>query len=217
MSDPMRVVLVDDHDFFRNGLRELLTEHGGVQVVGDAADGEQGIALARELGPDVVVMDLNMPRMSGVEATKHVTDSAPGVRVLALTISADDRTVIDAIRAGASGYVLKGASVEEIYRAIEAVAAGQLLVSPRVTRALQGVIGDSADRSELASTLRSTLSERELEVLRLLAMGRGNVEIAKELFLSPATVKNHVAEILRKLGVENRVEAAAAAVRAQLA
>jgi DNA-binding NarL/FixJ family response regulator len=216
MSDPLRVVLVDDHDLFRSGLRELLAEHGGIEVVGEGGDGAEAVALAARLRPDVVVMDLNMPRMSGVEATQRLTASTPDVRVLALTISAEDRTVIDAIRAGAYGYVLKDAPVEEVYRAIQAVAAGQLLVSPRVTRALVGVVGDFADRSLLATRLRSTLTERELEVLRLIALGRGNGEIAKELYLSLATVKNHVANILSKLGVENRVEAAAAAVRAQL-
>jgi DNA-binding NarL/FixJ family response regulator len=216
MAAEISVILVDDHDFFRGGLRELLTEHGGVDVVAEAADGAEGIELVEQHRPDVVVMDLNMPRMSGVEATERLTASSAGARVLVLTISADDRTVIDAIKAGASGYMLKDAPVEDIYRAIQAVASGQLLVSPRVSRALVGVLGDAADRSKLAAAIESTLSDRELEVLRLLAIGRGNADIAGELFLSPATVKNHVAEVLNKLGVDNRVEAAVYAVRAEL-
>src|SRR5215211_5622897 len=217
MGAEIRVILVDDHDFFRGGLRELLTEHGGVEVVAEASDGAECIELVHRHRPDVVVMDLNMPRMSGVEATERLTASSAAARVLVLTISADDRSVIDAIKAGASGYMLKDAPVEEIYRAIQAVASGQLLVSPRVSPALVGVLGDAADRSKLAAAIESTLSHRELEVLRLLALGRGNAEIADELFLSPATVKNHVAEVLNKLGVDNRVEAAVYAVRAELA
>jgi len=216
MGPGVRVVLVDDHDFFRDGLRELLAERGGVEILGEGADGTEAIELVRRHRPDVVIMDLNMPRMSGVEATRRLTAESAETRVLMLTISADDSAVIDAIRAGASGYVLKDAPVEEIRRAIEAVASGQLLVSPRVARALVGAVGELADRSQRAETITSALTERELEVLRLVASGRGNAEIARELFLSPATVKNHVAEILSKLGVENRVEAAACAVRAQL-
>lgn len=216
MRPEVRVLLVDDHDFFRRGLRELLTGHGGVEIVGEAADGAEAIELVHAHAPDVVVMDLNMPRMSGVEATERLTASSAEARVLILTISADDRAVADALRAGASGYVLKDAPVEELSRAIEAVVSGQLLVLPRASRALVGVLGDAADRSELAVTIKSTLSARELEVMRLVAMGRGNAEIASELFLSPATVKNHVAEILDKLGVENRVEAAVRAARAEL-
>jgi DNA-binding NarL/FixJ family response regulator len=218
VAPSVRVVLVDDHDFFRDGLRELLTEHGGVEILGEGADGAEAIELVSRHRPDVVIMDLNMPRMSGVEATRLLTADPSGAetRVLMLTISADDSAVIDAIRAGASGYILKDAPIEEIFRAIEAVASGQLLVSPRVARALVGAVGESADRSQLAETIISALSKRELEVLRLVAEGRGNAEIAKELFLSPATVKNHVAKLLNKLGVENRVEAAACAVRARL-
>ena len=214
----VRVVLVDDHAFFRDGLRELLTEHGGVEILGEGADGAEAIELVRRLRPDVVIMDLNMPRMSGVEATRRLTagPSPAETRVLMLTISSDDTAVIDAIRAGASGYILKDAPIEQILRAIEAVASGQLLVSPSVARALVGAVGESGDRSQLAEAIVSVLSKRELEVLRLVAEGRGNGEIAKELFLSPATVKNHVAEVLNKLGVENRVEAAVCAVRAQL-
>src|SRR3954452_8033633 len=212
----VRVVLVDDHDFFRDGLRELLTDHGGVEILGEGADGSEAIELVHRHSPDVVVMDLNMPRMSGVEATRRLTAQAAGARVLMLTISADDNAVIDAIRAGASGYMLKDAPAEEIVRAIEAVASGQLLVSPRVARALVGAAGEVADRAQLAGTITSILSDRELDVLRRLAAGRENAEIADDLFLSPATVKNHVAEILNKLEVENRVEAAACAVRAQL-
>jgi len=212
-----RVVLIDDHAFFRRGLRELIESHGGIEVVGEGGDGAEAVELARDHRPDVVVMDANMPIVSGVEATERLKSAAPEVEVLMLTISAEDVTVVDALRAGASGYVLKDAPIEEICRSIQAVASGQLLVSPRVARVLGGTIGDAQDRSELASVLRSTLSERECEVLRLLSLGRANAEIAAELHLSPATVKNHVAEILRKLGVENRVEAAAMAVRAGLA
>jgi DNA-binding NarL/FixJ family response regulator len=216
MAPGVRIVLVDDHDFFRDGLRELLTAHGGVEILAEGADGSEAVELARRHRPEVVVMDLNMPRMSGVEATRRLTSESAETRVLMLTISADDSAVVDAIRAGASGYMLKDAPIEQIFRAIQAVASGQLLVSPRVARAVVGAVWESGDRSELAATITSALSARELEVLRLMAAGRGNAKIAAELYLSPATVKNHVAEVLNKLEVENRVEAAAVAVRAQL-
>jgi len=217
MSSPVRVALVDDHDFFRAGFRELLSEYDDIEIVGEADNGLASIELYERRRPDVMVMDLAMPRMSGVEATMRLTSTWLDVRVLVVTVAADDTTVIEAIRAGARGYVLKDAPVEEIVRAVHAVAAGQLLVSPRVARALVGAVGPAADRSRKASVIESALSDREREVLRLLATGRKNSEIAAVLHLSPATVKNHVTEILNKLQVENRVEAAVFAVRSGMA
>lgn len=213
----VRVLLVDDHDFFRIGLRRLLAQQPGIEVIGEAADGNAAIDLYEKRCPDVVVMDLQMPVLSGVEATERLTASWPGARVLVLTVSSDDAKVVEAIRAGASGYLVKDAPLEEITRGIQAVASGQLLVSPRVAHALVAAAEDTADRLQRVTTIASSLSEREQQILQLIAEGKGNSEIAADLYLSPSTVKNRVAEVLEKLGVENRVEAAVYAVRAGLA
>jgi DNA-binding NarL/FixJ family response regulator len=207
-GDDIRVVIVDDHDLFRRGLRELLEEQG-IRVVGEAADGVEGMQLATHALPDVVVMDLNMPRLSGVEATRRLAAAAPTVRVLVLTISADDDDVLDAIEAGASGYLLKDASMSEIAAGVRAAAAGEALLSPRIaTHILRRI--RSGGEGEIQ---RADLSERELQVLRLMAQGRENAEIAEALVISPRTVKNHISSILSKLHMENRIQAAVYAVR----
>jgi DNA-binding NarL/FixJ family response regulator len=210
--DEVRVVLVDDHDLFRGGLRDLLAAEG-LAVVGEASSGEDGVRLAGTEAPDVIVMDLNMPGISGVEATRKILEQAPLARVIALTISAEDSDVLDAMMAGACGYLLKDASVEELVNGIRAAAAGESSISPRIaTKVLARLRQDVGEREEAART-HSGLSEREIEVLRLLAQGKGNTEIAQELFISPKTVKNHIASILMKLQIENRIQAAVYAVR----
>jgi DNA-binding NarL/FixJ family response regulator len=212
-SEEVRVVLVDDHELFRGGLRDLL-EAQGLTVVGEAADGESGVELAGTLAPDVVVMDLNMPGISGVDATRLILEQAPLARVLVLTISAEESDVMDAMMAGACGYLLKDASVEELTSGVRAAAAGESSISPRIaTKVLARLRQDASDREE-AVQMHTGLSEREIEVLRLLAEGKGNAEIAGELFISPKTVKNHIASILMKLQIENRIQAAVYAVRA---
>src|SRR3954452_13624307 len=212
-SDEVRVVLVDDHDLFRGGLRDLL-EAQGLSVVGEASDGDSGVELAGRLAPDVVVMDLNLPGISGVEATRKILEQAPLARILVLTISADDGDVMDAVMAGACGYLLKDASVEELTAGVRAAAEGESSISPRIaTKVLSRLRQDSGDREEAART-NTGLSEREIQVLRLLAEGRSNAEIAAELFISPKPVKNHIASILMKLQIENRIQAAVYAVRA---
>jgi DNA-binding NarL/FixJ family response regulator len=171
------------------------------------------IALVRELAPEVVVMDLNMPGISGVEATRQITSIAPLTRVLVLTISDQDADVIDAIMAGACGYLLKDASIQELLRGIRAAAVGESLISPHVaSKVLQRVRASSA-QPEIEETIRSELSEREIEVLKLIANGKENAEIAAELHISPKTVKNHISNILMKLQIENRIQAAVYAVR----
>jgi DNA-binding NarL/FixJ family response regulator len=203
---------VDDHDLFRTGLRNLLEERG-VQIAGEAGSGEVAVRLVRELAPEVVVMDLHMPGMSGVEAIKHIASVAPLTRVLVLTISDQDDDVLDAILAGACGYLLKDASVDELIRGIDAAAIGESLVSPSIAgKVLQQVRATTAS-PEAAETIRSELSEREIDVLKLIANGNDNAMIAAELHISPKTVKNHISNILMKLQIENRIQAAVYAVR----
>jgi DNA-binding NarL/FixJ family response regulator len=215
-EEGINVVLVDDHDLFRGGLRDIL-EDQGVTVVGEADNGERGAELVAELAPDVVVMDLNMPGIGGIEATRLVATQAPATRVLVLTISSDDDSIMQAMMAGASGYMLKDASVEELVSGIRAAAAGESSISPRIASKLLTWLRDGqTERPEPGSGTTTDLSERELDVLRLLAAGKGNTEIAQELFISPKTVKNHIASILVKLQIENRIQAAVYAVRAGL-
>jgi DNA-binding NarL/FixJ family response regulator len=208
----IRVLLVDDHDLFRTGLRSLLEEQG-VEIVGEAASGQQAVRLVRETAPDVVVMDLNMPGISGVEATRQISMIAPLTRVLVLTISDQDADVMDAILAGACGYLLKDASITELLQGIRSAAIGESLVSPTIAaKVLQRVRASSASRRE-AEVSQSELSDREIEVLKLIANGKDNAMIAAELHISPKTVKNHISNILMKLQIDNRIQAAVFAVR----
>ena len=210
-SNGLRVLLVDDHDLFRTGLRNLLEEQG-VQIVGEAANGHDAIRCVREVAPDVVVMDLNMPGMSGVEATREIVSFAPLTRVVVLTISDTDEDVMDAIVAGACGYLIKDSSIQELIRGIRSAAIGEALISPSIaTKVLQRMRAVTLDQG--AQTIRAELSERELEVLRLIANGKDNSQIAEALHISPKTVKNHISNILMKLQIENRIQAAVYAVR----
>ena len=210
-GDRLRVLLVDDHDLFRTGLRNLLEEQG-VQVVGEAASGADALRIVREIAPDVVVMDLNMPGISGVEATREITSIAPLTRVVVLTISDQDDDVMDAIVAGACGYLVKDSSIEELMRGITAAAVGESLISPPIaSKVLQRMRAVTLDQG--AATIRAELSERELDVLRLIANGKDNSEIAEALHISPKTVKNHISNILMKLQIDNRIQAAVYAVR----
>ena len=210
-GDGLRVLLVDDHDLFRTGLRNLLEEQG-VQVVGEAASGADALRIVREIAPEVVVMDLNMPGMSGVEATREITSIAPLTRVVVLTISDQDDDVMDAIVAGACGYLVKDSSIEELMRGINAASVGESLISPPIAaKVLQRMRAVTLDQG--AASLRAELSERELDVLRLIANGKDNSEIAEALHISPKTVKNHISNILMKLQIDNRIQAAVYAVR----
>jgi two-component system NarL family response regulator len=206
------VLLVDDHDLFRAGLRTLLEEQG-VRIVAEAHDGAQAVVQVREHAPDIVLMDINMPVMTGVEATREIARLAPLTRVVVLTISDSDGDVIDAILAGAYGYLLKDSSIDELLRGIDAAAGGDSLMSPAVaTKLVQRIRASSAG----PSTPRAELSERELDVLRLIANGNDNASIAAALHISPKTVKNHISNILMKLGISNRIQAAVYAVRSGL-
>ena len=210
--DEIRVLLVDDHDLFRTGLRTLLEEQD-VRIVGEAAAGNEAVRLVRELAPDVVVMDLNMPGITGVEATRQITAIAPLTRVLVLTISDQDGDVMDAILAGACGYLLKDSSIQELMRGIEAAGSGESIVSPAIAAKMLQRIRASSSQPEIERTIRSELSEREIEVLKLIANGKDNAMIAGELHISPKTVKNHISNILMKLQIDNRIQAAVYAVR----
>ena len=215
-AEALRVVIVDDHELFRIGLRDLLGEHG-LDVVGEAASGEAALELIPALAPDVVMMDLGLPGMSGVEATRRLGEIAPHVRVLVLSISADENDVTGAIAAGACGYLLKDASISDLVAGVRAAAVGASSISPQVASKLVEVI--RAEQRDRAASDRSTSAEltpREIQVLRLVAQGKENIEIARELFISPQTVKNHISHILVKLGVDNRIQAAVHAVRAKL-
>ena len=217
VPDEVRVVLVDDHDLFRTGLRNLLEEQDGVRVLGEAADGAEAVQLVRQAAPDVVVMDLNMPKMSGVEATRQITAESPLTRVIVLTISDQDGDVMDAIVAGACGYLLKDASIEHVVSGIQSAAVGASLISPTIaSKVLQRVRATTAD-TDMADAIRAELSGRELEVLKLIANGKDNAQIAAELVISPKTVKNHISNILMKLQIHNRIQAAVYAVRSGLA
>ena len=208
----VRVLLVDDHDLFRTGLRNLLEERG-VQIAGEASTGAEAVRLVREVAPDVVIMDLHMPGMSGIEAIRQIASIAPLTRVLVLTISDQDDDVLHAILAGACGYLLKDSSVDELIRGIEAAAVGESLVSPSIAGKVLQQVRARAASPEAAETVRAELSQRELDVLKLIASGSDNAMIAAQLHISPKTVKNHISNILMKLQIENRIQAAVYAVR----
>jgi DNA-binding NarL/FixJ family response regulator len=211
-GDSIRVVVVDDHDLFRNGLVRLLAEQEGIDVVEEAGDGDRAVRVVRRERPDVVLMDVRMPGMSGIEATRRIVEEAPDTNVLMLTISDSDGDVNEAILAGARGYLLKESGLEEIVGGIRAAAVGESTLSPRVAA---GVVNRlrTLERSSLAREGEGDLTERELQILRLIAAGKDNVEIADELVISAQTVKNHVSSILAKLRLENRIQAAVHAVK----
>ncbi|HUJ55458.1 MAG TPA: response regulator transcription factor [Gaiellaceae bacterium] len=210
--DALRVLLVDDHDLFRTGLRNLLEEQG-LEVIGEAASGAEAVAHVRDLTPDVVVMDLNMPGMGGVEATRHIAEVSPLTRVVMLTISDEDNDVIDAILAGACGYLLKDASIQDLVAGIRSAARGESLISPHIAAKVLQQIRATSAQPEIERMIRAELSEREIEVLKLIANGKDNAVIAAELHISPKTVKNHISNILMKLQIDNRIQAAVYAVR----
>ena len=208
----IRVLLAEDHALFRQGLRDLL-DAAGLAVIGEAPDGTSAVRLTRELKPDVVVMDLHMPRMDGIDATNEIMKMDRPPVVLVLTVSTTDDDVLDAIAAGAAGYLLKDAAADDIVNSVRAAHSGRSPLSPAVAGALLKRVRENSGDVEAPGELL-TLSARETEILRLVAQGRDNTEIAQELYLSPSTVKNHVSSILEKLGVDSRVQAAVRAARA---
>lgn len=205
MSAPIRILIADDHPLFRGGLRALLESVADTQVVGEAATGDEAVEVALELVPDVVVMDINMPGLNGIEATRRIVDHTEGVNVLVMTMHDDDEAVFAAIRAGARGYQLKGAAQDETLRAIRSVANGEAIFGPGIAERLQRFLTTPPSRDP--GKAFPQLTERELEILQLLAERRTNAEIAAKLFLSQKTVRNYVSTIFAKLQVADRVEA----------
>jgi len=208
----LQVVLVDDQELIRTAVESYLSEVG-IDVVGRARDGEEAMRMVAETSPDVVVMDLGLPGESGIEVTSRLATVAPLTKVLVLTGSVEQHDVLDAILAGASGYLLKDASREQIVDAVRAAAAGESVISPKIAGRLLDRIRGREDVPDQAAAIRLVLTDREYEVLTQLAAGKDNPQIARELFISPKTVKNHIASILAKLQVENRIQAAIRAVR----
>ncbi|MGV3713587.1 response regulator [Pseudolysinimonas sp.] len=205
MTAPIRILLVDDQELVRAGFRVILSSRPGFEVVGEAGDGEEGLALARELRPDVICMDVQMPVLDGLEATRRiVADPAATGSVLVLTTFDDDDSLFRALDAGASGFLLKTASPEQLAEAVEVLAAGDALLAPAVTRRVIERFGEP--RTPAAPPLPE-LTERESDVLRLVARGYSNAEIGARLLVGEATVKTHVSNVLLKLGVRDRVQA----------
>lgn len=211
-GEPVHVLIVDDHQLFRTGLSELLGNEG-LKIVGAVADGASALGLVAQCAPDVVLMDLDMPGMSGVEATRRIAEIAPRTRVVVLTIDAQEQSVVDAIAAGACGYLLKGTSLRSLVAGIRAAVAGESLISGAIAAKLFERLRAEDRRTTAEQRVFNNLSERELEILKLLASGKHNAEIARQLFISPHTVRNHVSNILEKLHISNRMEATAYAVR----
>lgn len=215
----VRVVVVDDHVLIRDGIRALLDSTPGIEVVGEAADGQAAIAAAAELSPDVVLMDLHMPSLDGISATRAIAAAQPEVRVLVVSMLDDDASVFAALKAGARGYVLKGAEPEELQRAVRAVASGDAIFGPGIAERVLTLF--RSPPSEASSSVPAPgagvgagaaafpqLTDREREILDHLARGRSNAAIAEALYLSPRTVANHVSSILGKLHLADRTEAA---------
>jgi DNA-binding NarL/FixJ family response regulator len=212
----VRILVADDQPLVRAGIRRVLEADPAFSVVGEAADGHEAVALARALRPDVVLMDIRMPILDGIEATSRLVEGGSPARIVVLTTFGLDEYVLGALRAGASGFVLKEAPPEEILNAVRVVSAGNALIAPAVTRAVIAELGRRPRRAELAERL-DELTPREREVLGLLAKGLSNAEIANELVVGEGTVKTHVARVLAKLGVRDRVQAVVFAYEAGVA
>ncbi len=219
-TDPIRVLIADDHALFRRGLEMVLQGEPGLELVGQASDGQEAVKLAGEVVPDVVLMDIRMPKMTGIEAARKMKEVAPSAKIVILTISDEDDDLFEAIRAGASGYLLKDIPLDELAGSVRAVHGGQSLINPSMAGKLLTEFATLAKRDteeeEAQHVAPPKLTDREMEVLKLVARGMNNRDIAKELFISENTVKNHVRNILEKLQIHSRMEAVMIAVRQKL-
>lgn len=215
---PIRVLVADDQTVVREGLALILSLSPGITVVGAAADGEEAVRLVGERGPDVVLMDLRMPRLDGITATRRITHAFPATRVVVLTTYADDASIFGALEAGALGYLTKGAGAQEIQRAIHTVYAGEALLDPAVQgRVIRAALGQGAPPPRTTAPLPDDLTPREAAVLRLIAQGRNNHEIAARLVVTEATVKTHINNIFSKVGLRDRAQAVVYAITHGLA
>ena len=212
-DERLRVMVVDDHALFRRGLEMVLGNEPDLELVGEASDGQEAIEKAQETMPDVVLMDVRMPKRSGIEATAQIKELLPHVKILMLTISDEEADLYDAIKAGASGYLLKEIPIEEVSDAIRSVWAGQSRISPSMASKL---LTEFAAISKATEERPQRLTEREMEVLKLVAQGLNNRDIAKKLYISENTVKNHIRNILEKLHLHSRMEAVVYAVREKM-
>lgn len=215
--EPIRVLVVDDHALFRRGLEIVLAQEEDIEVVGEAGDGAEAVEKAADLLPDIVLMDVRMPKRGGIEACTSIKEVSPSAKIIMLTISDEEADLYDAIKAGATGYLLKEISTEEVATAIRAVADGQSQISPSMAAKLLTEFKSMVQRTDERRLVPAPkLTGRELEVLRLVATGRNNRDIAKELFISENTVKNHVRNILEKLQLHSRMEAVVYAMREKI-
>ncbi|HEV2890334.1 MAG TPA: response regulator transcription factor [Frankiaceae bacterium] len=216
-GEPIRVLVVDDHALFRRGLQMVLEQEEDIEVVGEAGDGAEAVERAADAMPDIVLMDVRMPKRGGIDACTAIKDAVPSAKIIMLTISDEEADLYDAIKAGASGYLLKEISIEEVAAAIRAVNEGQSLISPSMASKLltefASMIKRTDDRQQVPTP---RLTDREMEVLKLVAKGLNNRDIAKQLFISENTVKNHIRNILEKLQLHSRMEAVVYAVREKL-
>ncbi len=213
-SDTLRVLIADDHALFRRGLEMVLEKEPDIEVVGEAIDGDHAVEKAQELMPDVVLMDVRMPKNSGIEATQRIKELLPHVKIMMLTISDEEADLYESIKAGASGYLLKEISTEEVAEAIRSIVAGHSRISPAMASKLLTEFAAMTKRTDERQELPPPrLTDRELEVLKLVAQGLNNRDIAKQLFISENTVKNHIRNILEKLQLHSRMEAVIYAVR----
>ena len=219
--EPIRTLIVDDHALFRRGLEIVLVTEPDIEVVGEASDGAEAVQKAGESLPDVVLMDIKMPRSSGIEACRAIKDVAPSARIIILTMSDEEEDLFDAIKAGASGYLLKDIPLDQVAEAVRSVHGGQSLISPSLAGKLLTEFASLAKREseeppQQQQVPAPKLTDREMQVLKLVARGMNNRDIAKELFISDNTVKNHVRNILEKLQIHSRMEAVMVAVREKL-
>jgi two-component system NarL family response regulator len=207
-GEPIRVVISDDHDLFRRGLRMVLEAEDDIQVVAEAADGQEAVARVEELAPDVVLMDVRMPRMGGIEATRLIRQLFPSTRIIVLTVSDEQDDLYGAVKAGANGYLLKEVSIEEVADAVRAVVGGQSLISPGLASKLLAEFSGPPKAVDDPMVSSPRLTEREVEVLKQVALGQENAEIAERLGVSESTIRNHVANILTKLQLRSQIEPA---------
>jgi DNA-binding NarL/FixJ family response regulator len=210
IDQPVRLLLADDHRMLRESLRRAM-EDNGFDVVGEAPDGAEAVRLAEELRPDVILMDVTMPVLDGVEATRQVRDRVPGTQVVILTMHADKEVLVDAIRAGAAGYLVKDCSTEEVVETVRKAAAGETALSAELAASMLGEVRDLVQREEAGA--EPIISKREEEVLQLIADGLSTTEVAAQLYISVKTVKNHLASIYQKLDTRDRTQAVLQAVR----